>query len=418
MNRMQCSIAMLVAIMVLLSTGQGWSSIICPADDIDYYPFGWATGAAKGPEDFDKNGNNVFDNNPENILCFHLAAGDGFATMGDGKELYTFSFSQAPISPLTITAGETTLQRTLKQDLPAPTLVMKQNQKVYLNLTNVGLPMRPDLFDAHSIHFHGFPNAVPVFDGLPEASPTIKMFSTYTYYYETVDPGTYFYHCHVEATEHMQMGMIGNLWVTPAQDGTDYEYPPGSGRNYTRFAYNDGDGSTGYDKEYFIQLTGFDSNFHEKHIAVQPLPFAEMDDDYHMINGRGYPDTINPGEMGASPGNNNYPSQKMHARIEATSGARILLRISSVETVHPTTVTLLGIPMEVVGQGARHLKNGLNKLYYKTAVLNVGGGQGYDVILDTLGVAPGTYFLYSTNPEALVNGPEERGGQMTEIVIN
>ncbi|MDZ7698247.1 MAG: hypothetical protein U5R49_15440 [Deltaproteobacteria bacterium] len=51
-------------------------------------------------------------------------------------------------------------------------------------------------------------------------------------------------------------------------------------------------------------------------------------------------------------------------------------------------------------------------------MLNVGGGQAYDVILDTAGVAPGTYFLYTTDLANLSNGVEERGGIMTEIVIN
>ena len=28
------------------------------------------------------------------------------------------------------------------------------------------------------------------------------------------------YHCHVEAAEHMQMGMLGNLFVRPRQNKT------------------------------------------------------------------------------------------------------------------------------------------------------------------------------------------------------
>ncbi len=51
------------------------------------------------------------------------------------------------------------------------------------------------------------------------------MGASLTYFYNLVDPGTFMYHCHVEATEHMQMGMLGNLYVRPAQnrqpDGTD-----------------------------------------------------------------------------------------------------------------------------------------------------------------------------------------------------
>ena len=82
--------------------------------------------------------------------------------------------------------------------------------------------MRPDLFDPHSVHFHGFPQAASIFDGVPESSATINMGSTFTYYYNIVDglAGTYMYHCHVEATEHMQMGMVGNLYIDPKQNGT------------------------------------------------------------------------------------------------------------------------------------------------------------------------------------------------------
>ncbi len=67
------------------------------------------------------------------------------------------------------------------------------------------------------------------------------------------------------------------------------------GRNTcSRFAYNDGDGSTGYDVEFPLQLGSFDPDFHDASWFVQPLPFALMWDRYPMINGRGYPDTINP----------------------------------------------------------------------------------------------------------------------------
>jgi FtsP/CotA-like multicopper oxidase with cupredoxin domain len=102
------------------------------------------------------------------------------------------------------------------------------------------------------------------------------------------------YHCHVEATEHMQMGMLGSLYVTPIQDGTAYTY---QGRTYTTFAYNDGDGSTGYDRDYPIQMGSFDPAFHDASLNVQPLPFANMVDRYPMLNGRGYPDTVKEGAL-------------------------------------------------------------------------------------------------------------------------
>ena len=146
----------------------------------------------------------------------------------------------------------------LAGEWPAPTIKVKEGQKLYLNLVNVGMHMRPDLFDPHSVHWHGFPQASSIFDGVPDASISINMMGNLTYYYNVVWPGTYLYHCHVEATEHMQMGMLGNLYVTPLQDNQLALYPKADGSLYKGFAYNDGDGSTGYDLDVPLQIGGFD----------------------------------------------------------------------------------------------------------------------------------------------------------------
>lgn len=200
-----------------------------------------------------------------------------------------------------------------------------------------------------------------------------------------------------------------------------------NGRVYTKFAYDDGDGSTGYDVVYPLQISSFDPNFHDMHVAVQPLPFAFMTDQYPMINGRGYPDTINPAELANS--FDGKTSQKVNSLITATQGERILLRVSSLVTTNFDTLTVQGIPMLVVGNGARKL-GPLNDdtQYLRTNSVSLGGGEAIDVILDTNGpdgiggtaddVAPGTYFLYSPNTDRLANNNEDYGGMMTEIVIS
>ena len=78
------------------------------------------------------------------------------------------------------------------------------------------------------------------------------------------------------------------------------------------------------------------------------------------------------------------------------------------------------MPMKVVGKGARILRgaDGGKNLYYNTNSVTLGGGESADVILDTTGVAPGTYFLYTTNLNYLSNNSEDYGGMMTEIVVN
>jgi FtsP/CotA-like multicopper oxidase with cupredoxin domain len=356
------------------------------------------------------------------VECMHLTAGDGFISMADGRTLYSFGFADVTSKP----AADVMLD-TLAANFAAPSIELQQGKDFYLTLTNVSMAMRPDLFDPHTVHFHGFPQQPPVFDGMPEGSFGVNMGSSVTYYYKLNDPGTYMYHCHQEATEHMQMGMLGNLYVKPAQDGTSKTYV-GDGKTYTKFVYNDGDGSTGYDVAKALQLGSMDHVFHELHLGVQPLPFKNMKDTYPMINGRGYPDTVNtapldpPAEKVEFLSGQGIPSiessQPINSLVTATKGERILLRLSNLNVTNYYTVTVQGLPMKVVGVGARQLKGPTGTaLYYDTASVTLGGGESTEVMLDTSQAEPGTYFLYTTNLNYLSNFKEDNGGMMTEIVI-
>ena len=358
--------------------------------------------------------------NPD-IVCIHLAASDGFSKMADGRILYNFGFVRVTPDPTQNNdpnhTEDVVKNYLFKANWPAPTLELKEGQKLYLTLTTLGFVHRPDLFDPHSIHWHGIPNAATFYDGEPMASFGVNMGSSFTYFYNIIEAGTYMYHCHVEASEHMQMGMLGNLYVTPKQDGTSKSF---NGRTFTKFAYNDGDGSTGYDVAYPLQLHAFDPVFHDASFAVQAPNFAWLEDRYAMINGRGYPDTIVDGPLAPIVVDDpayNYASQKMSSLIKATAGQRILLRISNLSFDY-YTLTALGIPMQVVGRDAKILRGptGANLSYY-TSTLDLGGGETADVILDTTGLSPGRYFLYTTNLNFLTNNLQERGGMMTEIVI-
>ena len=355
----------------------------------------------------DSNGDSIPDGpSSPDVRCMHLTGGDGFITMADGRKLYIFGFSdvtgQLPSQIMDVGA--------LAANFPAPTIRLKEGQHFYLNLTNVGMVMRPDLSDPHSVHFHGFPQAAPVFDGTPENSIAVNMGATLTYYYKLIEPGTYMYHCHVEATEHMQMGMLGNLYVEPRQNGTSIG-------GFTSFAYNDGDGSTGYDVDYPIQIGSLDPEFHDMSESVQPLPFAAMQDRYPVLNGRGYPDTVNPAVLSTATDRGTKPSQPVSTLITAATGQRVLLRISNLNVTRFYTLAST-IPMKVVGHNARlHRGPSATDLYYSTNSVTLGGGESIDVLLNTAGVAPGTYLLYTTNLNYLSNDAEDLGGMMTEIRI-
>jgi len=389
----------------------------------------------------------------DGIECVHLVAGDGMVTMADdmtdpdfggpGKKQYIFSFADVPLPEDAVhTAGPNIgepvtpeeypgwvmEQGLLAANAPAPTISVDEDDELFLTLTNVGMAMRPDLFDPHTIHWHGFPQAASIMDGVPDSSISINMGASLTYYYNAKDAGTYMYHCHVEATEHMQMGMLGNLFVRPRQnklaDLTPLNHKLSTFVHATgnTYAYNDGDGSTRYDVEFPIQMGSFDPDFHDASLNTQPLPFAGMRDRYFLLNGRGYPDTVETAVLSTTdPTGVSQPSQPVDSLVTANVGDTILLRISNLNITEFYTLGS-NLPMQVVARDARLLRDGDGvNMYYTTNSLTLGGGQSADVIIDTtaLGLTPGSkYFLYTTNLDRLANDAENFGGMMTEIQIN
>jgi len=344
-------------------------------------------------------------------------------------------------------------------NIPAPLMAFDEDDEFFLTLTNVGMIMRPDLFEQHTVHFHGYPNASSIYDGVPDASVAINIGASFTYYYLAPDAGTYFWHCHITPPEHLQMGMVGQLYVRPRQDRipvgsslysglqaqqTDLRtacnsaadilcsnpLPPSNsvaavstvanGGTQGGYAYNDGDGSTYYDVEYPLQIHGFDPNFHFVGMTFNPEGFADMKDKYFLLNGRSYPDTIQAGPLSTESSDaRHHFSQPLPSIINMTQGQRALLRISDLDVSEYQTLASLGIPMKVVGYNAKLLRDQAgNNLYYNTNSITLAGGESLDVILDSNGVPKGTYYLYTPNLDHLANDAENFGGLMTEVHVN
>ncbi len=341
-------------------------------------------------------------------------------------------------------------------NIPAPLMAIDEDDEFFLTLTNVGMIMRPDLFEQHTVHFHGYPNASAFYDGVPDASVAINIGASFTYYYLAPDAGTYFWHCHITPPEHLQMGMVGQLYVRPRQNRVtgnlyaalqtqqlDLRTACNSATDILcsnplpkvntgatgggKYAYNDGDGSTAYDVEYPLQIHGFDPNFHFVGMTFNPEGFSDMKDKYFLLNGRSYPDTVTPGPLQtqSSDGVNHF-SQPLPAIINIKAGQRALLRISDLDVSEYQTLASLGIPMKVIGYNAKLLRDQAgNNMYYTTNSITLGGGESLDVILDTSvpksdGTAyraGETYYLYTPNLDHLSNDAENFGGLMTEVHV-
>jgi hypothetical protein len=329
-------------------------------------------------------------------------------------------------------------------NIPAPLAAFDEDDEFFLTLTNVGMIMRPDLFEQHTVHFHGYPNASSFYDGVPDASIAINIGASFTYYYLAPDAGTYFWHCHITPPEHLQMGMVGQLHVRPRQDRVPngsslYTYlgfqngisepstnpvadlrtvcnpgrdilcsatmpaianPVTSARSATvptsglqgpdllgnsqRYTYNDGDGSTAYDVEYPIQMHGFDPNFHFVGMTFNPELFVDMKDKYFLLNGRSYPDTVAAGPQAtiSSDGQMHY-SQPLPAIINIPAGGKALLRLVNLSVTEYHTLESVGVPMLEVGFMAKLLRDqaGNNTEFYTNSI-TLGGGESLDVVLD------------------------------------
>jgi hypothetical protein len=492
-----------------------------------------------------------FTDNGGAIKCQEISGGDGMMTEADGNQTFMFSFGPLsglgliqngqpgtlfangfnqpytagpnfyttqpnPIydgtSPTSATApganGAITdpaaIMNTgiLNGNIPAPLIAFDEDDEFFLSLSNVGMIMRPDLFEQHTVHFHGYPNASSFYDGVPDASLAINIGGTFTYYYLAPDAGTYFWHCHITPPEHLQMGMVGQLFVRPRQNRTppnthvyassvasqsdlrtachpglpaaagqpgpdilcSAPLPPAdngfvqgtdaSGNNF-KYVYNDGDGSTRYDIDVPLQIHGFDPNFHFVGMTFNPEGFSDMKDKYFLLNGRSYPDTVgvaggpadvlgqlagasNPDPLThaittAATDGQNRPSQPLTSLITLSAsggpagtcgtgvspcGQKAALRIADLDVTEYQTLSSTGIPMLLVGFNAKILRDQAgNNLYIKSNSITLGGGESLDVILDSTGVAPGTYFLYTPQLDHLSNDAENFGGLMTEVVV-
>ncbi|RME49384.1 MAG: copper oxidase [Chloroflexi bacterium] len=312
----------------------------------------------------------------------------------------------------------------MKAQHSAPLFWVDQGTEFRLKLTNVGLAVRPDLFDTHTVHWHGFRNVIPFFDGEPMGSLSVPIGRSFEYVYRPHDPGTYMYHCHVEDVEHVHMGMTGLVFVRPVQNGNTALYPSG------KFAYNDGDGSTGYDREFAMFLSEVWAEAHWDDSHIQLPDWTEYRPDFYLLNGRVYPDTLEPNGGGTDANGDLIPPagrpelqyQPYSSLIQANEGERVLLRFASLGYLKQS-MTVAGLKMRVVGRDATLLRgvDGTD-ISYETNTISIAPGESYDVILSAppyQGPGPyDTYLLYNRRYNRLRNGAGTGyGGQMTEIRI-
>ncbi|MDQ1280351.1 MAG: hypothetical protein QG670_1614 [Thermoproteota archaeon] len=261
-----------------------------------------------------------------------------------------------------------------KAQLPGPSIWGVEGDILEITLLNLGFLYRPDIMDAHTVHMHGI-HAPAYYDGIPELSFGIPMWTgttpandtvarhSFTYRMYCERPGTYMYHCHVEASEHVQMGMYGPLWIYP--------------KNFANVktggaAYNNS--LTTFSQEVNVLLSEFDTRWHDQLLdlsnlipgnepTLDPSTVAPSTDpniiafnpvDYRpnfwLVNGRAFPDTVFSGKYtaGYQPGSSsltdlvtyyppvtvdgntyNIPRQPVQTYVRTSVGQKILIRLTN-----------------------------------------------------------------------------------------
>jgi len=388
----------------------------------------------------------------------HLVATDGWVSMPTGADpvpgywpdtlapdpynMYVFGFRNVT----GMTDAQVIAQRGQAQ-ISAPVLGFDEGSEVKITLTNLGLSQRPDLIDGHTLHWHGFNNAIPIFDGVPEMSASVPIGKSITYYYRPHDAGTYMYHCHFEDVEHVQMGMTGLLFVRPfmstyvmVPDATG-KLVPQRGANGQLVRRTDGkkfvfnDAATAYDREYPLFLTENDPEDHWRDAHIQISDWSTYSPGFALFNGRAFPDTIEPSVPGFNPANIAYgpPTnrqgnpqdlgtlerlryQPRSALIEAVEGETVLLRIAHLGSIRHT-ITVDGIPLHVIGSDASQLKGPHGEdTSYVTNSVGLGAGESRDVLFKA--PKPGTYLIYDRNFMNLSNtSGSGYGGMLTHLVV-
>jgi len=301
---------------------------------------------------------------------------------------------------------------------PAPVIEVNVTDDVWITVHNRGFyQANQSVQDDHTLHLHGI-HAQTQYDGFPESvggytenlttwwnatnptgvitnalnsrggicsrlnndptdTPCLGVYGTdtnFTYYFKAQHAGTYMYHCHVIASEHVQMGMYGGLIIRPKGFNPS---DPSNRTIYGRVGMRQPDGmvpktSTMFDKEYIYLLSEFDTNWHaiiETGIgAFYPPDFKPQ---LWFLNGKTFPDTLAPFRY-QTPDNIREPLYDTY--INVTFGQTYATRVINMgyqsQPLHQH-----GWHMNVMGTDAMQLM-----MPYMKYTVNVASGETYDTL--------------------------------------
>jgi FtsP/CotA-like multicopper oxidase with cupredoxin domain len=146
------------------------------------------------------------DHFPTDVEGLPEAAAPEVVELSDGDEL------DLRIAPVRKRIGDTTVRMLgYNGSIPGPVLKVPEGAEIVCNIANEG-----DM-DA-TVHWHGL-RLDNRFDGTHETQAPIAAGEHYTARVAFPDPGVYWYHPHIREDYGQEMGLYGNVIVTPADPG-------------------------------------------------------------------------------------------------------------------------------------------------------------------------------------------------------
>lgn len=285
---------------------------------------------------------------------------------------------------------------------PSPTIRVEEGDRVRVVLRNTH-------YFPHTIHFHGtiHPNKM---DGMPEFTQApVRPGDAFVYEFEAVNPGTHFYHCHVQPDIHVQMGLVGMFVIEPDRPDNHFAHlVPGAGKvpDLARAA------EEYYDREYSLVYMDIESPLHRlPQVVTDPRELewrmhrdydsSQARSDTFLLNGRSFPYTMRdtPVRVGAG--------ETTLLRV-LNAGERTL----SLHTHghHPIATALDGMDL---GPEQRYARD----------VFSVGPAQRLDLELRTTpdqrhASGPGVWAMHDHTERTVTNRGINPGGDLTAIIYD
>lgn len=284
--------------------------------------------------------------------------------------------------------------------VPSPTIRVEEGDLLRIRLRNTH-------YFPHTIHFHGtiHPNAT---DGVPDFTQNpVLPGEGFLYEFTAVNPGTHWYHCHVQPDVHVLMGLVGMFIIEPNRPNNHFRHLIIGAGEITDLAKAQ---AGQYDREYSLvymdvddRLNGFTTAYTDPREIEKTMHreynSTKRETNLFLLNGRSFPYTLRDTLIRVK------PDERVKLRI-LNAGARTV----SLHTHghHPILTHLDGYP---VPEAARVTRD----------VFSIGPAQRVDLELRTTAdryhaSGPGVWLMHDHTEQAVTNNGINPGGDITAIV--